>query len=106
MKALETEEEASAMNDVWQTAADLEYALFLFSIMQQDEAQRSSWKLRLPSKNDEIKPLLVAAKAALDTAEQEIKKQNLLEAHKRTWEARGYLLRIHDFFEKKRKSGK
>jgi len=32
-------------NSVWHVAAELEYTLFLFSVIVQDEIERSKWKL-------------------------------------------------------------
>lgn len=106
VEAFEQNEETEVMNNVWRAAADLEYALFLFSLKHQDETRRSSWKLDPHPKQVEIKPLLMSAKNLLRTAKENIKTKNFLEAHKNAWIARGHLLRIHDAFEKKRKSGK
>jgi hypothetical protein len=104
--ASEKNKETDVMSDVWQAAADLEYALFLFSLMPQDEAKPSSWKTNPRSKQIEIKPLLVTTKDLLETAKESLKTENSLEAYKRTCIARGHLLRIHDAFEKRRKSAK
>ncbi len=100
------DKETEVMNDVWQAAADLEYALFLFSLIHQDETKPSSWKTNPRSKQAEINTLLVTTKDLLKTAKESLKTKNPFEAYKRTWIARGHLLRIHDAFEKKRKSAK
>ena len=105
MEAFTKRKETKVMNNVWRAAADLEYALFLFSLKHQDETQSSSWKLDPHSKQVEIEPLLMSTKDLLETAKENIKTKNFLEAHKKAWIARGHLLRIHDAFEKKRKSG-
>ncbi len=88
---------------VWRAAADLEYALFLFSIMHQDESESSSWKIDLHSKDVEIESVLRSAMEMLQRAESKIKDGELREAHKETWMARGYLLKLQEFFEKRRK---
>lgn len=105
VEAFAKRDETKVMNNVWQAAADLEYALFLFSLKHQDETKRSSWKLDPHSKQVEIEPILMSTKDLLETAKGNIKTKNLLEAHKKAWIARGHLLRIHEAFEKKRKSG-
>ena len=106
VEAFAKNKETEVMNNVWQAAADLEYALFLFSLKHQDETKSSSWKLDPHPKQVEIEPLLTSTKNLLQTAKENCKIKNFLEAHKNAWIARGHLLRIHDAFEKKRKSGK
>lgn len=88
---------------VWRAAAELEYALFLFSITHQDESEGSSWKLGLHSKEVEVESILASTRDLLEDAESKIKDGGLREAHKKTWMARGYLLRLQEFFEKKKK---
>ncbi len=85
----------------WHAASDLEYGLFLFFLMHQDETRSSSWKLP-PSKQPETEFLLVSTRNLLREAAKRLEVDDLREAHKKTWLARGQLLRIHDFFEKNR----
>jgi hypothetical protein len=101
MKVASKMDEVSGL--VWQAAADLEYALFLFSIMHRDESESSSWKLGLHSKDVEVDSVLASTRDLLEEAESKIKAGALREAHKKTWMARGYLLRLHEFFEKRKK---
>jgi len=103
MKALVEKNEKEVTRFVWKAAADLEYALFLFSFMHQDENPSASWKLNSPKKQVEVGSTLVLAQDLLKEAKDSFEAENLHEAHKKTWMARGYLLRIHDFFEKKRR---
>jgi len=88
---------------VWRVAADIEYALFLFSIGHQDESRSSSWKLDLRSKDVEVDSVLASTRDLLEEAESKIEAGELHEAHQKTWMARGYLLKLQEFFEKKRK---
>ncbi len=88
---------------VWRVAADIEYALFLFSIMHQDESRSSSWKLDLRLKDVEVDPVLASTRNLLEEAESKIEAGEIREAHQKTWMARGYLLKLQEFFEKKRK---
>ena len=88
---------------VWRAAADLEYTLFLFSIMHQDESESSSWKLGLHSKDIEIDSVLASTRDLLKEAKSSMKAGELREAHKKAWMARGYLLKLQEFFEKRRK---
>ncbi|UCE43715.1 MAG: hypothetical protein JSV57_05020 [Candidatus Bathyarchaeota archaeon] len=88
---------------VWNAAANLEYALFLFSIMPQDVPRSPSWRLDSHSKEVKVESILSSTRNLLEKAENEIKAGALHEAHKETWMARGHLLRLQEFFEKKRK---
>ncbi|UCC33510.1 MAG: hypothetical protein JSW53_00420 [Candidatus Bathyarchaeota archaeon] len=88
---------------VWNAAANLEYALFLFSIMHQDVPKSSSWRLTSASKEVEVESILASTRDLVAKAENEIKAGALHEARKITWMARGHLLRLQEFFEKQRK---
>ena len=103
MKALVEKNEKEVTRFVWKAAADLEHALFLFSLMHQEETSSTSWKLNPPAKQVEAGPILVAAQDLLKEAKESFEAENFHEAHKKTWMARGHLLRIHDFFEKMRR---
>ncbi|MFQ6080862.1 MAG: hypothetical protein ACE5OW_04245 [Candidatus Bathyarchaeia archaeon] len=94
MKALVEKDERGMVNSVWGAAAELEYALFLFSLTQQEEAERSSWKLDSPSKQVEVGPALVSAQDLLKEAKSCIDAGDLGKAHKKTWMARGHLLEV------------
>ena len=104
MKALVKRDENGVAGSVWRAAADLEYANFLFSVMQ-DESESRSWKLDLRSKQVEIGPLLVSAQDLLREAEIGLDVSELREAYKKTWMARGYLLKVQEILEKRRKKG-
>lgn len=86
----------------WHAASDLEYGLFLFFLIYPEENRNSSWKLP-PSKQPEIESLLASTQNLLQDAADSLEAENLKEAYKKTWLARGQLLRIHDWFEKKQK---
>ncbi|MFQ5999258.1 MAG: hypothetical protein ACE5J6_00635 [Candidatus Bathyarchaeia archaeon] len=105
MGALVEKNEKELTRFVWKASADLEYALFLFSIIHQDETESSSWKLDPHSKQVEIGPSLMLAQDLLKEAKHSFEADELHEAYKKTWMARGHLLRVHDFFEKKRRKG-
>ena len=101
MEALVKKDEKKVAHFAWRAASDLEYALFLFSLMHQDETESSSWKLNPKSKQVEIGPLLISAQDLLKEARNSFEADELHEAHKKTWMARGQLLRVHDLLEKK-----
>lgn len=103
MNALAKKNAESLAILVWQAGADLEYALFLFSLMHQDTTETSSWKTRSRSKQVDIGFTLSSALRLLQEAKDDMKMGELVNAHKKTWMARGYLLSVHNAFEKKRK---
>ena len=84
----------------WHAASDLEYGLFLFSLIYHDEAPSSSWKLP-PYKQPKTEAFLTSTQTLLQEAMKSLEADDLKEAYKKTWLARGQLLRINDFFEKK-----
>jgi len=91
--------EKKVMQLTWRAASDLEYGLFLFSLKN---SESSSWKLP-PIKQPKIDSLLASTQEILEEAAKSLEADNLKEAHKKLWIARGQLLRIHDFFEKKQR---
>ena len=105
MEALVKKDEKKVVHFAWRAASDLEYALFLFSLTHQDETESSSRKLNPHPKQLEIGPLLISAQDLLKEAKNSLEADERHEAHKKTWMARGYLLRLHDFLEKKRRKG-
>ena len=103
MKLMSKGKDEDVSTLVWRAAADLEYALFLFSIMNQNESQSSSWKLGLRFKEFEAESVLASARDLLEAGESKIEAGELREAHKEVWMARGYLLKLQEFFEKRRR---
>jgi non-homologous end joining protein Ku len=88
------------MQLTWRAASDLEYGLFLFSLRYPEETRSSSWKLP-PIKQPKIDSLLASTQDILEETAKSLEADDLKEAHKKMWIARGQLLRIHDLFEKK-----
>ncbi len=104
-EALTKKNEAKLREDVWHAAAELEYALFLLSLVNGEES-RHRWKVNPGSKQVEIESLLASTRELLETAREDIAAKKSPDAHRKIWVARGYLLKVHDVFEKKRKEGK
>jgi len=106
IKALIKGDERETLRRVWRAAADSEYALFLLSINSNTNPEKShSWKFSQNPKNVETGPALTLAQELLEEAEGNIRTDNLQEAHRKTWMARGYILGVQEIFEKRRKSG-
>jgi len=87
----------------WRASSDLEYGLFLFGLYYKEENKSSLWKLPA-SKQSKIDSLIESTQKILKEVEKNFELNNLEEAYKKMWVAKGQLLRIHDLFEKKRKT--
>ncbi len=88
---------------VWHAAAEVEYALFIFSISTEEEIKKSKWKIDPSLKKAEVEPILAEAQNLLEEAEKHVKNENLLDAYKDASIARDYLLRVQKRFTKKRR---
>ncbi len=107
IKTLIKGDERETPRRVWRAAADSEYALFLFSINSNTSPEDPRpWKFSLNPKNMEMGPALTLAQELLKEAEGNIRTGDFLEAHRKTWMARRYLLEVQGTFEKRRRSGK
>jgi len=103
IKALMNKDENRVIVSVWKAAADLEYTNFLFSITR-DKPRNSSWKLDVRSKQVEIGTLLMSAQNLIKKAKNDLDADGYLEAYKKTWMARGYLLKVSDVLQKAQKN--
>ncbi|MEA2089177.1 MAG: hypothetical protein U9O89_00230 [Thermoproteota archaeon] len=104
IKALENDDEKKLEGLIWQAAAELEYTLFLFSVGYKNEIEKSSWKHHSSSKKLEVEPALIEARDLVKEAKTGVDADELSEAYKKTWKARGRLLTVQKILEKKRKS--
>lgn len=102
-KSITENNENALVGHVWEASAELEYALFLFSVLRQSENQSHPWKVDLESKQLEVASVIISTQELLREANTSFENGDLLEAHKKTWIARGYLLKVQEFFERKRK---
>lgn len=102
-KSITENNENLLANHVWKASAEVEYTLFLFSIIRQNEHQSHSWKIDLKSKQLEVAPVITSTQELLQKAKVSFENGDLLEAHKKIWMARGYLLKVQNVLEKKRK---
>jgi hypothetical protein len=105
MLAVGKKDENPLEYSVWRVAAELEYALFLFSITVQDEIDTSKWKLNPKLKKVEVGPTLVTVQDLLNEAEESMKDEKLIDAYRNASIARHYILKIQkDFTKKKREA--
>jgi len=102
-KFIKENNENMLANHVWKASAEVEYALFLFSILRQSEHQSHSWKVDLKSKELEVAPVITCTQELLQKAKTSFETGDLLEAHKKIWMTRWYLLKVQNILEKKHK---
>jgi len=98
-------EEKAVINSLWLASSETEYALFLFSLMHPEKVGSSPWKQSSQSKQVvEVSPALASAQSLLKEAKNNIEAGATERAYEETWTARNLLLKVQEFFEKKRKS--
>ncbi len=83
LEALAKNDEENLESLVWGASADLEYALFLFSLIHQDEGESSSWKAVSHSKQVETSSTRSSVQNLLRKAKSKMESGELLDAH---WE--------------------
>jgi hypothetical protein len=101
--ALNKKDESSFADSLWHVAAELEYALFLFSIMFPDEGNLWSWKRKLELKKIETGSVLFELKNLLEEAERFFVDKRLLDAYKNAYIARHYALKVQEDLAKKKR---
>ena len=103
--AMDKKDDNLLTDSVWHAAAELEYALFLFSMTAQNEIDKSKWKLNPKLKKAEVGPTLVMVQDLLNEAEKCIENEKLLDAYKSVYIARSYMLKVQkDFAKMKREA--
>jgi len=105
MLAVDKKDGGRLENGIWHVAAELEYALFLFSLKAQDEIDRSKWKLNPRIDKVEAGPILVRVRDLLDKCDESLRKKEFLDAFRDAFFARRCLLMVQkDFAKKKREA--
>ena len=101
--ALNKKDENSFADNLWHVAAELEYALFLFSITFSNEINLSSWKRNPEPKKIETASMLAEVKNLLDEAERLVANERLLDAYKSAYVARHYVLKVQEDLAKRKR---
>ena len=89
-------------NAIWHAAAELEYALFFFSMIFENESQRQKWKANPKLKKADLNSMLNKTQELLSEAEKLVG-ENMLEAYKNAYLARHYMLKIQGDIAKKKR---
>ncbi|MGB9740278.1 MAG: hypothetical protein ACP5IM_02660 [Candidatus Bathyarchaeia archaeon] len=101
INALNKDEDLFAKK-VWHVVAELEYALFLFSITLQNDTVPKA-KADPDLKKTEISQVLIGANEFLRDAETLVKGGKFLEAYENVRSARNYVLKVQEELSKKKR---
>jgi hemoglobin-like flavoprotein len=94
-------------DSIWHVAAELEYALFLFSLMFKDEDDASRWKPNPENKKIGTEEMLATVRELLGESKKALVGEDLMNAYKRAYMARHYVFKIQeDLARKKREASK
>ncbi|MEM2937034.1 MAG: hypothetical protein QXJ63_00635 [Candidatus Bathyarchaeia archaeon] len=102
-----SKDEKAFTDSIWHVAAELEYALFLFSLMFKGEGDTSKWKPNPEAKKIGAEEMLTTVQELLGESKKALVGEDLLDAYKCAYMARHYVFRIQqDFARKKREASK
>lgn len=106
LSALGKDDKAFA-DSVWHVAAELEYALLLFSLTFENEVDSLKWKSNPEAKKLGANEMLTAIREFLDESKKALADDELMKAYKYAYMARHYVFRIQeDFARKKREASR
>jgi len=101
--ALNKKDENSFDDNIWHVAAELEYALFAFSITFQNETNVSKWKPNPEFKKLDTNSVMAEVRNLLNKAEKYMTNQKLLDSYKNAYIARHYVLKVQEDLAKKKR---
>lgn len=101
--ALKSRDENAFSNSIWHVAAELEYALFLFSLTVGNRHDSLKVKLNPESKNLQFDNLMAEVEDLLEEAKNSISNGNLLEAYKGVYTARHRIFKVQEILAKKKR---
>ncbi|MEM3576974.1 MAG: hypothetical protein QXX51_00765 [Candidatus Bathyarchaeia archaeon] len=102
IEALNKKDYDAFAKNVWHVVAELEYALFLFSMIIQDDVA-SKLKSDPDPKKVELNQVLASASHFLKNAETLIKDGKFSDAYGKVRNARNYVLKVQEEFSKRRR---
>jgi len=103
LEALNRKDENMFANCLWYVATELEYALFILSIMQSNQNDSNKWKLNPETKKIEMGPLLVNVENLITEAEEYVAVNRSLDAYKNLYIARNFVLKVQEDIAKRKR---
>lgn len=104
VSALESGDENSFLNNLWHVAAELEYALFLFSLALKIEQNVQMPKLNPNPRGMQTNSIMLKVKELIERAQNILRGVDLLNAHRNTYMARYYIFKLQENLDRKRVS--
>ncbi|MGB9683958.1 MAG: hypothetical protein ACPL1Z_03395 [Candidatus Bathyarchaeales archaeon] len=101
--ALKSRDENAFSNSVWHIAAELEYALFLFSLTFGNKHDTLKVKLNPEPKNLQFDNVMAEVENLLEEAKKLISSRNLLDAYKSAYMARHRVFKVQEILAKKKR---
>jgi hypothetical protein len=101
--ALKSGNENSFTEHFWHVAAELEYALFMFSLIFKEEIDKSKWKPNPEMKRDNVNDVLAEVRSLLDNAKKFLASGKVLNAYKSVYVARHCVFAVEENLAKKKR---
>lgn len=101
--ALKNIDENAFSNSFWHVAAELEYALFLFSLAVDNKRDSLKVKPNPESKNLQLDSIMAEVENLLEEAKKLTSSGNLLDAYKSAYMARHRVFKVQEILAKKKR---
>lgn len=101
--SLKNSDENAFSNSLWHVAAELEYALFLFSLAFENKHDTSKVKPNPEPRNLQFNSVMGEVENLLEEAKKLISTGNLLEAYKSAYVARYRVFKVQEILAKKKR---
>ncbi|MGD8505335.1 MAG: hypothetical protein PVF15_01560 [Candidatus Bathyarchaeota archaeon] len=106
VKLFSNENEKEILEMVWQASSDVEYSLFLLSLLPSSDAESLSVKRKSFSKLMDIRSILNSSLNMLKETKSNIENGDVARGYEKAWQARSYMLKAQEIFEKKQRENK
>lgn len=106
ISALKSGDEKAFSNDLWHVAAELEYALFLFSLTLKNERNVQMPKPNPNPKDLQTDHIMLKVKELIEEAQNLLKSGDLPNAHKNAYQARHYIFKLQENMGKEKRGAR
>lgn len=104
ISALGSEDDNSFAEHFWHVAAELEYALFMFSlIFQEENIVKSKWKPNPDVKKDDVNVVLAEIRGLIGDAKRLLASGKMLEAYEGVYAARRCVFAVEESLARKKR---
>jgi hypothetical protein len=104
ISALDSRDNNSFAEHLWHVAAELEYALFIFSlILPEENIDKSKWKPNPDVKKSDVNVVLAEIRGLLDDAKSLLASGKILDAYKGVYAARHCVFAVEENLARKKR---